>query len=81
MSNFKEVTVKNVERLNDIIVSQASAIAELISELEIAEYNSKKYRDWWLEEGKKLKSANDEIDYMAANDEMDDMAASGDLPF
>ena len=72
MSNFKEVTVKNVERLNDIIVSQASAIAELISELEIADKNSEKFRNWWLEDSKKLK---------VANIELEEMSISADLPF
>tara|TARA_R110000868_G_scaffold143967_4_gene362733 strand:+ start:240 stop:533 length:294 start_codon:yes stop_codon:yes gene_type:complete len=61
MSNFKEVTVKNVERLNEIIVSQASAISTLINELEIAEKSSDKYREWWLEESKKHEATKIEL--------------------
>ena len=78
MSNFKEVTVKNVERLNEIIVSQASAISTLINELELAERSSVKYRDWWLEEKtqheatkKELSDIVEVLDVVEENESMD----------
>lgn len=61
MSNFKEVTVKNVERLNEIIVSQASGMSALVNELELAEKSSAKYREWWLEESKKHEATKKEL--------------------
>ena len=61
MSNFKEVTVKNVERLNEIIVSQASAMSTLVNELEISDKNSDKFREWWRDECKEHEATKKEL--------------------